>query len=64
MSLLGISKNNPKHIQKLCPWTRWGLRPQTPERSPNSKFATTPLREPSVLELLHLLNLLFSCYSL
>ena len=22
---------------------RWGLRPKTPERSPSSKFATTPL---------------------
>jgi len=44
---LGISKNKKsfrlQRVRGLCPGPHWGLRPQTPERSPSSKFATTPL---------------------
>ena len=51
---LGISKNKKAFsfrgrsptdppTRGSAPGPRWELRPQTPERSPSSKFATTPL---------------------
>ena len=40
---LGYPKTKKLSASGLCPWTPLGAPPQTPERSPSSKFATTPL---------------------